>query len=203
MSTLHLPPELSQELQAIYTAMATGYAHVAEIIGLTCDNCPDNCCDSYFLHYTYCEWAYLWQGLHELDPKKLEQIRLQAHHYLAASQRDLAKNKRPQIMCPLNEAGRCQLYSHRLMICRCHGVPATLTSPNGRQQRFPGCSRCQEIVLQHYAPAELAPAMDRTALYRHLVQVEQRFLGAARPLYPKIRLTIAEMIAQGPPQRRH
>jgi hypothetical protein len=89
------------------------------------------------------------------------------------------------------------------MICRCHGVPATLTSPNGRQQRFPGCSRCQEIVLQHYAPAELAPAMDRTALYRRLVQVEQRFLGAARPLYPKIRLTIAEMIAQGPPQRRH
>ncbi len=78
MSIMQLPPELTQEMEAIYTAMANGYETVATAIGLTCDNCPDNCCDSYFLHYTYCEWAYLWQGLQQLDSARLEEIRRRA-----------------------------------------------------------------------------------------------------------------------------
>ena len=198
---LVLPSELVQEMEAIYTAMANGYATVASAIGLTCDNCPDNCCDSYFLHYTYCEWAYLWHGLTQLAAAHLEEIRQCAQEYVKASQLALSEGMRPQQMCPLNEAGRCQLYQHRLMICRCHGVPATLTSPNGRRQRFPGCFRCQEMVQQRYSQPELAPAMERTALFRRLALVEQRLLGAGRLHYPKIRLTIAEMIVQGPPRR--
>lgn len=201
MSALQLPPELAREMEAIYTAMANGYETVATAIGLTCDNCPDNCCDSYFLHYTYCEWAYLWQGLYQLDPARLEEIRRRAAHYVEASRLAMAEDKRPQIMCPLNESGRCLLYRHRLMICRSHGVPVTLTSPNGRRQRFPGCFRCQEVVRARYNPAELAPAMERTALFRRLVLVEQKLLGTGRLHYPKIRLTIAEMIVQGPPRR--
>ena len=188
-------------MEAIYTAMANGYETVATAIGLTCDNCPDNCCDSYFLHYTYCEWAYLWQGLQQLDSARLEEIRRRARSNVESSRLALAEDTRPQIMCPLNEGGRCQLYHHRLMICRSHGVPATLTSPNGRRQRFPGCFRCQEMVEERYSQAELAPAMERTELFRRLVLVEQRLLGAGRPHYAKIRLTIAEMIVQGPPQR--
>ncbi len=201
MSIMQLPPELTQEMEAIYTAMANGYETVATAIGLTCDNCPDNCCDSYFLHYTYCEWAYLWQGLQQLDSARLEEIRRRARSNVESSRLALAEDTRPQIMCPLNEGGRCQLYHHRLMICRSHGVPATLTSPNGRRQRFPGCFRCQEMVEERYSQAELAPAMERTELFRRLVLVEQRLLGAGRPHYAKIRLTIAEMIVQGPPQR--
>ena len=54
---------------------------------------------------------------------------------------------------------------------------------------------------ERYSQAELAPAMERTELFRRLVLVEQRLLGAGRPHYAKIRLTIAEMIVQGPPQR--
>lgn len=198
---LKLPSGLVVEMAAIYTAMAAGYDIVAEAIGLTCDHCPDNCCDSWFLHYTYSEWAYLWLGLKQLDPAQLEAIRQHAGEYARLSQQALAADTRPQIMCPLNEAGRCQLYYHRLMICRSHGVPATLTSPNGRRQRFPGCFRCQEMVRERYSPPELAPAMERTALLRRLVQVEQQLLGAERTKYPKIRLSIAEMIVQGPPQR--
>ena len=201
MSIMQLPPELTQEMEAIYTAMANGYETVATAIGLTCDNCPDNCCDSYFLHYTYCEWAYLWQGLQQLDSARLEEIRRRARSNVESSRLALAEDTRPQIMCPLNEGGRCRLYHHRLMICRSHGVPATLTSPNGRRQRFPGCFRCQEMVEERYSQAELAPAMERTELFRRLVLVEQRLLGAGRPHYAKIRLTIAEMIVQGPPQR--
>ncbi len=201
MSIMQLPPELTQEMEAIYTAMANGYETVATAIGLTCDNCPDNCCDSYFLHYTYCEWAYLWQGLQQLDSARLEEIRRRARSNVESSRLALAEDTRPQIMCPLNEGGRCQLYHHRLMICRSHGVPALLTSPNGRRQRFPGCFRCQEMVEERYSQAELAPAMERTELFRRLVLVEQRLLGAGRPHYAKIRLTIAEMIVQGPPQR--
>ena len=201
MSIMQLPPELTQEMEAIYTAMANGYETVATAIGLTCDNCPDNCCDSYFLHYTYCEWAYLWQGLQQLDSARLKEIRRRARSNVESSRLALAEDTRPQIMCPLNEGGRCQLYHHRLMICRSHGVPATLTSPNGRRQRFPGCFRCQEMVEERYSQAELAPAMERTELFRRLVLVEQRLLGAGRPHYAKIRLTIAEMIVQGPPQR--
>ncbi|MDO5673756.1 MAG: hypothetical protein Q4G66_02385 [bacterium] len=200
-SELELPPELAQELEAIYTAMANGYDTVATAIGLTCDNCPDNCCDSYFLHYTYSEWAYLRQGLKELDPTSLEAIRRRAQEYVEASRSALAEGRRPQIMCPLNEAGRCRLYRHRLIICRSHGVPATLTSPNGSRQRFPGCFRCQEMVQERYPKTEMAPAMERTELFRRLVLVEQRLLGAGRPHYAKIRLTIADMIVQGPPKQ--
>ena len=103
-------------------------------------------------------------------------------------------------MCPLNESGRCGLYSHRLMICRTHGVPATLTRPDGQLLRFPGCFRCQEIVTSTYAHEADAPAMDRTILYKRLAQLESRFLGERRGLLPKIKLTIAEMIVGGPPK---
>ena len=86
------------------------------------------------------------------------------------------------------------------MICRTHGVPATLTRPDGQSLRFPGCFRCQEVVSASFAVATAAPAMDRTILYQRLAQLETRFLGDRRGLLPKIKLTIAEMIVGGPPK---
>lgn len=50
-------------------------------------------------------------------------------------------------------------------------------------------------------PAQ-APAMERTVLFRRLALVEQRLLGPGRRSYPRLRLTIADMIVQGPPQRQ-
>lgn len=200
MSELFLPPELSCQMSEIYDSMASAYDKVAASIDLTCQGCPDNCCDSYFLHYTYCEWAYLWEGIRALDDANLDRIMHQARRYVDESRQDLARKQRPQVMCPLNEDGLCSLYTHRLMICRTHGVPAMLTHPNGQCLRFPGCFRCQDLVQEKYAKESDAPVMDRTVLYQRLAQLESRFLGERRGLFPKIRMTIAEMIVEGPPK---
>ena len=200
MSELFLPPELSCEIGEIYHSMVAAYDEVARAVGLTCDGCPDNCCDSFFLHYTYCEWAYLWEGIRALEDDQLDRIMQRAKEYVEQSRLMIARGELPQTMCPLNDEGRCGLYSHRMMICRTHGVPATLTRPDGQLLRFPGCFRCQEIVSATF-PSEIdAPAMDRTILYKRLAQLESRFLGDKRGLMPKIKMTIAEMIVSGPPK---
>lgn len=200
MKELFLPPELSCEIGEIYASMATAYDQVAGRIPLTCTGCPDNCCDSYFLHYTYSEWAYLWEGIRALDDARLDRILQRAKEYVDQSRVLIARGERPQLMCPLNDQGLCGLYQHRLMICRTHGVPATLTRPDGQHLRFPGCFRCQEVVNTAFAVETDAPAMDRTVLYQRLAQLETRFLGQKKGLFPRIKLTIAEMIVSGPPK---
>jgi Fe-S-cluster containining protein len=194
-----LPPELSREISEIYQAMQEGYEKVAEDITLSCLDCPDNCCDSYFQHHTFSEWAYLWEGLRQLDGETLERITERAKEYVRQSADVLASGDRPQLMCPLNEDGLCALYQHRMLICRMHGIPATLTRPDGQPMRFPGCFRCQEIVSDKYEQETDAPAMDRTLLFRRLAALESRLMGERRHLYPRVKKTIADMIVEGPP----
>jgi hypothetical protein len=194
-----LPPELSREISDIYQAMQDGYEKVADDICLNCRDCPDNCCDSYFLHHTYSEWAYLWEGLRDLDAGTLECITERAKEYVRQSGDVLATGGRPQLMCPLNEDGLCGLYQHRMLVCRMHGIPATLTRPDGQAMRFPGCFRCQEIVSNNYDQETDAPAMDRTLLFRRLAALESRLMGERRHLYPRVKKTIADMIVEGPP----
>ncbi len=194
-----LSPELSKEISEIYQAMQEGYEQVAEDIGLSCQDCPDNCCDSYFLHHTYSEWAYLWEGLRQLDSETLDRITERAKEYVRQSTDVLATGDRPQLMCPLNEDGLCGLYQHRMLVCRMHGIPATLTRPDGQSMRFPGCFRCQEIVSDKYEQETEAPAMDRTLLFRRLAALESRLMGERRHLYPRVKKTIADMIVEGPP----
>jgi Fe-S-cluster containining protein len=194
-----LPPELSREISEIYQAMQEGYEKVAEDIILTCKDCLDNCCDSYFQHHTFSEWAYLWEGLRQLDGETLDSITERAKEYVRQSADVLAIGKRPQLMCPLNEDGLCALYQHRMLICRMHGIPATLTRPDGQSMRFPGCFRCQQIVGNNYEQETDAPAMDRTLLFRRLAALESRLMGDRRHLYPRVKKTIADMIVEGPP----
>ena len=75
-------------------------------------------------------------------------------------------------MCPLNEDGRCGLYSHRLMICRLHGVPNRLRYPDGRMLDFPGCHRSQTICERTGS----VPIFDRTPLYAKLMELEIQFV---------------------------
>ncbi|WP_339136326.1 MAG: hypothetical protein WGN25_00350 [Candidatus Electrothrix sp. GW3-4] len=199
MKEVTLSPELTQEITAIYQAMQEGYDKVISEINLTCESCPDNCCDSYFLHHTYSEWAFLWLGLRQLDKEILNGVIKRAKEYIALSAEPLAAGRHPQIMCPLNDNGLCTLYQHRLLVCRMHGIPATLTRPDGQSMRFPGCFRCQEIVQEKYEAETDAPAMDRSQLFRQLATLESRLLAERRHLYPRVKKTIAEMIVEGPP----
>lgn len=197
---IRLTPAQSATLAALYREMETRYAEVAGAINLSCAGCPDNCCDSYFLHYTYAEWAYLWEGLRQLEADRLGRIIERAKDYLEESRALLARGERPQLMCPLNDEGLCSLYAHRLMICRLHGIPATLTRPDGQTLHFPGCFRCQEIVGGKFEGEETAPRMDRSRLLAAMAALESELLGGRRHLYPKVKRTIAEMIAGGPPR---
>ena len=196
MEVLILQPELVAKIADLYDRMEKAYDIVARQLDFTCGGCPDNCCDSYFQHHTYVEWAYLWQGLMELEPECRKEIENRAVEYGAACERALARGERPQSMCPLNEEGRCGLYHHRLMICRMHGVPSSLTYPNGQIKKFPGCFRCQEIVGDRQA----VPMVERASLFRGLVALEQELLGEQQDQLPKVKKTIADMILLGPPR---
>ena len=191
-----LPSELAAKIADLYSRMEKAYDLVAQQLDFTCDGCPDNCCDSYFQHHTYVEWAYLWLGLMELEPMRRKAMENRAAEYAAACEVALARGERPQVMCPLNEAGRCGLYHHRLMICRMHGVPSSLTYPNGQTKKFPGCFRCQEIVGGRQA----VPMVERASLFRELAALEQELLGPLQGELPKVKKTIADMILLGPPR---
>jgi len=192
---LVLKPEFARRVAELYHDMETAYDQTAKALDFSCAGCPDNCCDSYFLHHTYTEWAYLWQGLNTLDESQLQNISEKAVNYVIESEAALARGERPIIMCPLNADGLCALYTHRLMICRLHGVPATFTRPDGQKLDFPGCFRCQEHVT---TDSSVTP-LDRTQFFRRLVELEIGLLGHRRMTAPKVKLTIAQMIVKGPP----
>ncbi len=199
MSESLLPENISGQIAAIYEEIEKQYDVVAAELDFGCAGCPDNCCDSYFLHHTYSEWAYLWQGLLELPAEKRQEFERRSQEYISQSQEALGRGERPQIMCPLLDDGLCGLYKHRLLICRLHGVPSSMTRPDGQQLLFPGCFRCQEITGDR---ADV-PRMDRTKLFQQFVQIEMEWLGVKRNVLPKVKMTIAEMIIKGPPEFSH
>jgi hypothetical protein len=186
---------LFQQLRLIYAEMEAAYNLAAQKIGLSCRQCRDNCCRSYFQHHTYIEWAYLWQGLQACDDKRLEGFLSRAQAYVAEAQEMLVQGTRPRIMCPLNEDGLCGLYEHRLMICRMHGVPNAFVRPDGKKLNFPGCGPCQEL----YAGRGEVPVLDRTPYYRTLAHLEKAFRGITTAPPPRVNLTLAEMLVKGPP----
>ena len=201
MKEITLSAAQSEALANIYATMQEQYDKVAGEISLTCSGCPDNCCDSYFLHYTYSEWAYLWEGIRALDDAVRQRIVTRSQQYITESREILARGERPQLTCPLlDDEGLCSLYTHRLMICRLHGIPAAMNRPDGQTLRFPGCFRCQEIVEKSFTSEEDAPYMNRTGLLRQIATLEGELLENRRHLYPKVKRTIAEMIAEGPPR---
>jgi Fe-S-cluster containining protein len=184
-----------RKLQALYARMDAAYDEAAEAMGLTCDGCADNCCTSFFQHHTYVEWAYLWQGLRKLPEAKRDEFLDRARRNVEDAQAQLARGRRPAIMCPLNEDGLCGLYEHRMMICRLHGVPNTMRAPRGGEKTFPGCHRAQELA----AAMEAAPVVDRTPLYQELARLEMALLGRRAGKLPRVDHTLAQLMVMGPP----
>ena len=199
MKELHLSLKEIEELEDIYAKLQEEYERVAVELDFSCIDCPDNCCDSYFLHHTYAEWAYLWQGVRELEKKEQEALIDRAKVYLEACEKAQISGQRPQVMCPVNTNGLCQLYKHRLLVCRTHGVPAKITRPDGQSMQFPGCFICQEIVEKRGGEDAVGP-VERTPLLRRLALLENNLLHLKRHLQPKVKLTIAEMLVKGPPE---
>lgn len=197
MPDISLTPELAKRIADLYARMEIAYDRVAKALSFSCEGCPSNCCDSFFQHHTYIEWAYLWEGLNTLPEDRRKLLLQRAATYVAESEALLAKGERPALMCPLNENGRCSLYSYRLMICRMHGVPSEFTRPDGRKMSFPGCFRCQELVGHTTNPPHV---VDRTKLYRELAELETTLLGSRRSILPRVKLTLAQMMVQGPPR---
>ena len=196
INAMALTSEFAEKAANLYHDMEVAYDRTAKDLDFSCSGCPDNCCDSFFLHYTYTEWAYLWHGLKTLDDNMLKTITEKASAYVIESEASLEKGERPIIMCPLNSEGLCALYPYRMMICRLHGVPTTFTKPDTQQLHFPGCYRCQEHISTKNA---LAP-LDRTQFFQRLVNLEIELLGNRKRTAPKIKLTIAQMIVKGPPK---
>lgn len=188
-----LPSALAVRLAELYRRMEEAYDEVARQLAFSCRGCPDNCCDSYFLHHTRIEWAYLWEGLRQLPPARLAAIRRRAEEYQDRAATALAAGQQPALICPLNEEGWCAVYQHRLMICRLHGVPASLTFPTGRQQHFPGCFRCQQLT----ADRDVSPTMERAPLLRELAELERELVAGSGG--GRVKKNIAEMIIAGPP----
>lgn len=190
-----LTPEFSEKITALYDKMEKSYDVVAEKIDLSCTGCPDNCCDSFFLHHTYTEWAYLWEGLSRLPSVVMADIKKRSWQYVEEFNRMVSAGVEPVLMCPLNQEGTCALYSHRLMICRMHGVPSFFNKPDGSKVDFPGCFLAQEKTASHTD----YPAVDRTEMYRELAGLERQLLEACRQPMPRVKMTIAEMIIKGKP----
>ena len=186
------------QVEEIYKKLQSQYDRAAKILSFSCYGCPDNCCDSYFLHHTYVEWAYLWIGFRQLEAERQDSLRQRSEGWLIESEKALSAGRRPQLMCPLNENGLCVLYTHRLLVCRTHGVPARMIKPDGQELRFPGCFRCQEIVAG-YSPGDEPPFVERTILLHNLADLENELLRGKRHLFPRVRITIAEMLVKGPP----
>jgi GNAT superfamily N-acetyltransferase len=184
-----------KKLSRLYSEMEETYNRTAGKIGLSCHGCPDNCCTSHFQHHTYIEWAYLWKGIGFRPDEKQRELMNRAGEYVRQSRALLAQGLRPRIMCPLNDNGLCQLYEYRLMVCRMHGVPNSFVRPDGKRLSFPGCFRCQEL----YSHLKEVPVLDRTAFYRDLASLEMAFVGPRIKTLPRVNLTLAEMLVQGPP----
>ena len=183
---LVIPPGLHEKISLLYREMEAAYDRMAAEIGLSCSGCPDNCCDSYFFHHTYVEWTYLLHGLRAVDRDTAAGIKKRAVQAVKEIERQRGQGRRPVIMCPVNDQGKCLLYAHRLMLCRLHGVPASVTRRE-KEDRFPGCYRCQELKPD-------GRFMDRTLFYRRLAMLERELLTGQAASLPRFRLTIAEMI---------
>lgn len=191
-------PGVFARLEDLYRRMEAAYAATADLAGLSCADCEDNCCQTHFRHHTHVEWAYLWKGMLSLPESRREAYLARARDVVAATEAAQAAGIVPRVMCPLNDAGLCGLYRHRLMICRLHGTRNVLTLPDGRVQVFRGCYRF-DACTAGIDDAE-RPSLDRTPLYTELARLEMEHLGPKAARGPRVNLTLAEMLVYGPPK---
>ena len=175
-----------KRLKDIYESMDRAYGEGMAFYGFDCFGCQDNCCRTYFFHYTLAEYFYLLKGFLTFEAGKQQEIVQRARNIS-----DLIKKE--EYICPLNVSGRCLLYPYRAMICRLHGLPFEVHRPDGRREEMPGCAKFERERMLKGLPYR---RIDRTPFYRDLANLERGIRQDIR--YPqKFRKTIAEMLRNG------
>jgi len=172
-----------ERLEKIYLSMDQAFEGLAAFYGFDCQGCQDNCCHTYFYHYTIAEYLYLLQGLFALPGEKGEEVMERARVMGDPG-------KKEDYLCPLNQDGRCLLYSHRTMICRLHGLPFEFRRPDGRREEGSGCSKLEDERRIRGLPYR---RIDRTPFYTDLACLERNIreeIGYSQ----KLKKTIAEML---------
>ena len=179
-------------LKDLYTKMSETYRQTAAQYEFSCQDCPDNCCMTRFYNHTYIEYFFLMEGMAELTVEKQTEIKQKAIdvcHQMADME---ARGEAPRVMCPVNVEGLCNMYEHRPMICRLHGIPYDLLIPGREPHRGEGCTVFNDkFQSKPYIP------FDRTPLYQTLSGLERQ-VRAVTGKTRKIKMTIAEMIAYDP-----
>ena len=182
-----MTPKAFESLTALYSLMDQTFEKIAAGYDFQCDNCKDNCCRSLFFHHSYIEQAYFLHGFNRLDPDRKQIILSRATDYCQKTFIQDAEITSMKIMCPVNEHGRCLLYSYRPMICRLHGLPHELAMPGSTPVRGPGC----DAGLFDNKPYI---QLDRTPFYRQMAQIEMAFRQKENKS-GKIKQTVAQMLA--------
>jgi Fe-S-cluster containining protein len=176
------------KLSDLFTQMDTAYDTVADAYGFHCRGCTDNCCYSRFYHHTLLEYIYLNRGLDTLDDAHKKAILARAEQVVAINREEDRTGVPNKVMCPLNEDGMCQLYMHRPMVCRLHGMAHELCKPGLPPAKSPGC----DLFTEQTRGVEYIP-FDRTPLYVSLAQLERDF-RLKTGMTDRLKHTIAEML---------
>jgi Fe-S-cluster containining protein len=177
-----------ERLRRLFDEMDAAYERAAAAYGFICSGCANSCCRTRFHHHTLLEYLYLREGFGEFPADRQESIRAKAAAGVAPPGREGVSGAEARPMCPLNAEGRCQIYVHRPMLCRLHGIPHVLLYPGRPPLQSPGCD---EFHRRCGRPE--AHRLDRTPLYTELARLESQ-CRQALGLRRKIRMTIAEML---------
>jgi hypothetical protein len=177
-----------RQLEILYHEMDAAYAAAANRYGFECRGCDDNCCLTLFYHHTLVETAGLLAGFQKMPANQKADLIERAKVYSRALSTSPQHDQPPALLCPLNVDSQCQLYRHRPMICRLHGIPHIMRHPARGLIRGPGCHNFETT----YGQADGHP-LDRTPLYTAMAGLE-RSLRQASGIDRPVRLTIAQMI---------
>jgi len=178
--------ELFHLLSDIYTTMDKRWDAAAARYGFRCEGCEDNCCTSLFFHHSFIEKAFLLHGFEQLAPNIKEKAIARAGTYYTKTFTHGNTPTSQKMICPINQEGKCLIYTHRPMICRLHGLPHELHKPGSAPFKGPGCHA--GFFEEHpYFP------FDRTPFYKEMAAIEIQFRKETGKI-GKIKETVAQML---------